>query len=211
MLRILIADDHAIMREGLKQLFQLVRGIHVAAEAANGGQVLEMLRTVEIDLVLLDLSMPGVSGANLVNRIRLHENPPPILVLSAHNEVQVARRLVKAGVSGYLTKDADPKTLVSAVFKVAGGGRYMDSRLAEKMLFEVDDASNSMPHERLSGRELDIFHYLVQGRSVNDIADELSISNKTVSTHKVRLMLKMGFSNTAQLVRYALSHRLIEG
>jgi DNA-binding NarL/FixJ family response regulator len=210
MLRILIADDHAIMREGLKQLFQLVAGIQVAAEAATGGQVLDLLRNVEIDLVLLDLSMPGISGASLVSRIRSHDNAPPILILTAHNEVQVARRLLKAGVSGFLTKDADPKTLVSAIFRVAGGGRYIDPRLAEQMLFEVGDASTSMPHERLSDRELEILQSLAHGSSVNDIADELSISNKTVSTHKARLMLKMGFANNAQLVRYAISHRLIE-
>ena len=210
MLRILIADDHAIMREGLKQLLQLVGGVNVAAEAANGAQVLDILRRMEVDLVLLDISMPGISGGDLIKHIRLQGKIPHILVLSAYNEVQSARRALHAGASGYLTKDVDPKTLVAAIFKVAAGGRFVDPRLAEQMMFDIGDASQRLPHTLLSNREFDIFQRLVQGRSVNQIADALSISNKTVSTHKARLMLKMNCDNNAELVRYAISHSLLD-
>lgn len=209
MLRILIADDHAIMREGLKQLLQLVGGVNVVAEAANGEQVFDILRGIEVDLVLLDISMPGISGPELINDIRLQEKSPPILVLSAHHEVQVARCALQAGASGYLTKDTAPKTLVAAIFEVAAGGRFVDPRLAEKMMFDNKNVSQRLLHTLLSNREFDIFQQLVQGRSVNQIADALSISNKTVSTHKARLMLKMRCDNNAELVRYAISHRLI--
>jgi DNA-binding NarL/FixJ family response regulator len=210
MLRILIADDHAIMREGLKQLLQLVGGVNVVAEAANGEQVFDILCQMEIDLVLLDMLMPGISGPELINDIRLQEKNPPILVLSAHHEVQVARRALQAGASGYLTKDTAPKILVAAIFKVAAGGRFVDPRLAEQMMFDNKDVSQRLLHTLLSNREFDIFLQLVQGRSVNQIADALSISNKTVSTHKARLMLKMRCDNNAELVRYAISHHLIE-
>jgi DNA-binding NarL/FixJ family response regulator len=209
MLRILIADDHAIMREGLKQLLQLVGGINVVAEAANGERVFDILCQMEIDLVLLDMLMPGISGAELIKDICLQEKSPPILVLSAHHEVQVARRALHAGASGYLTKDVAPKILVAAIVKVAAGGRFVDPRLAEQMMFDVGDASQHLPHTLLSNREFDIFQQLVQGRSVNQIADALSISNKTVSTHKARLMLKLNCDNNAELVRYAISHHLI--
>jgi DNA-binding NarL/FixJ family response regulator len=209
MMRILIADDHALMREGLKQLFTSVGGLEVVAEASTGAQVFELLRRTEVDMVLLDMSMPGVSGANLIQHICAQAGAPRILVLSMHNDVQVARRALDAGAAGYLTKDSDPQTLIAAVHKVGTGGRFMDPRLAEQMVFNLDRKAE-LPHERLSTREFDIFQLLVRGRSVNDIAAELAISNKTVSTHKARLMEKMGCENNAQLVRYALSHRLIE-
>jgi DNA-binding NarL/FixJ family response regulator len=208
-MRLLIADDHALMREGLKQLFGSVADLHVVAEASTGAQVFDLLRRTEVDLVLLDMSMPGVSGANLIQHICAQSSAPSILVLSMHNDAQVARRALEAGASGYLTKDSDPQTLISAIHKVGSGGRFMDPKLAEQMVFNLD-RNNELPHERLSAREFDIFQLLVRGRSVNDIAAELAISNKTVSTHKARLMDKMRCENSAQLVRYALTHKLIE-
>jgi PAS domain S-box-containing protein len=210
MIRILLVDDHALMREGLKQLFALVDGVDVVAEAANGAQAIDALRRTEVDLILLDMSMPGISGPNLINHLRSKENCPPVLVLSTHSELQVARRALGAGAAGYLTKDNDPQTLISAVLRVAGGGRFIDPRLAEQMAFEVDNSAQRAPHESLSDREFEIFNLLARGRSVNDIAEELVISNKTVSTHKARLMQKMNFFNNAELVRYAVAHNLVD-
>ncbi|RXZ32900.1 DNA-binding response regulator [Oxalobacteraceae bacterium CAVE-383] len=209
MIRLLIADDHALMRDGLKRLFALGDAISVVAEAASGSQVFDILRATEIDLVLLDISMPGISGPNLINHIRQQENSPRILVLSMHSELQVARSALNAGASGYLTKDSDPETLVAAVVKVAAGGHFMDPRLAEQMAFDVGHSAQKLPHALLSNREFEIFTRLVRGRSVNEIAEELAISNKTVSTHKARLMQKMGCNNNADLVRYAISHALL--
>lgn len=210
MIKLLIADDHAIVREGLKQLFALCPDVSVAGEAVNGAQVLDALRGGGIDLVLLDMNMPGVSGVDLITRIRAHHERLPVLVLSMHNEPQIARRALGAGASGYLTKDNDPETLMAAVRKVAAGGRFIDPALAEMMVFEINGEGERPPHEQLSDRELHILRLLVKGRSVNDIADELSISNKTVSTHKARLMQKLGFQNNAELVRYGLDHGLVE-
>jgi DNA-binding NarL/FixJ family response regulator len=210
MIRLLIADDHTLMRDGLKRLFALGDAISVVAEASSGSQVFDILRTTEVDLVLLDISMPGISGPNLINHIRQQKKNPRILVLSMHNELQVARNALSAGASGYLTKDSDPETLIAAVLKVAAGGQFMDPKLAEQMAFDVGHATHKLPHALLSNREFEIFDRLVRGRSVNEIAEELAISNKTVSTHKARLMQKMQCNNNAQLVRYALAHSLLD-
>jgi DNA-binding NarL/FixJ family response regulator len=210
MIRVLIADDHAIMREGLKQLFALGKEVEVAGEAVNGGQVLDALHAGGIDLVLLDMTMPGVSGVNLIQRIRAHESYPPVLVLSMHNELPIARRALAAGAAGYLTKDNKPETLMNAIRKVVAGGRFIDPELAEQMVFESSSSDQRPPHELLSDREFHILRLLVRGKSVNQVAEELSISNKTVSTHKARLMQKMNFQNNAELVRYAITYNLIE-
>jgi DNA-binding NarL/FixJ family response regulator len=210
MIRLLIADDHTLMRDGLKRLFALGDDISVVAEASSGSQVFEILRTTEVDLVLLDISMPGISGPNLINHIRQQAKSPRILVLSMHSELQVARSALNAGASGYLTKDSDPETLIAAILKVAAGGQFMDPRLAEQMAFDVGHGAHKLPHALLSNREFEIFDRLVRGRSVNEIAEELVISNKTVSTHKARLMQKMQCTNNAQLVRYAITHSLLD-
>jgi DNA-binding NarL/FixJ family response regulator len=210
MIRVLIADDHAIVREGLKQLFELYSDVVVAGEAVNGAQAIDAVRQGDFDLVLLDMTMPGVSGVNLISRLCAQDGAPPILVLSMHNELQVARRAVGAGAAGYLTKDSRPDVLITAIRKVAAGGRFIDSGLAEQMVFETGDAGQRLPHELLSDREFHILRLLIRGMSVNDIAAELAISAKTVSTHKARLMAKMNFQNNADLVRYGVEHGLIQ-
>ncbi|HZX33235.1 MAG TPA: response regulator transcription factor [Rhodocyclaceae bacterium] len=209
MIRLMITDDHVIMREGLKQLFRLAPDIQVAAEATNGAELQERLREGGIDLVLLDMSMPGICGEDLVARIRLHHPSLPILVLSMHNAPQIAQRALKAGANGYITKDRNPETLFGAIRKVAGGGRFLDPRIAEELAFDVT-SSGGADHNCLSDREFQVMRLLVRGLTVNDIADELAISNKTVSTHKARLMEKMGFASGAQLVRYAVMHGLCD-
>lgn len=206
MIRLLIADDHAIMREGLKQLIGLDPLLQVGAEAENGAQVLERLRESDCDLLLLDMSMPGISGEALIARVHAQHTKLPILVLSMHNEPQIALRALRAGASGYLTKDHNPETLLSAIHRVAKGGRYIDPRLAEQIAFANTEPEQQV--ETLSDREFQILRLLGQGLSVNQIADQLVISNKTVSTHKTRLMKKMGFQSNADIVRYAMNQGL---
>lgn len=210
MIRVLIADDHVIVRSGLKQLFELMGDIVVAGEATDGAEVLDTLGRGECDLLLLDLTMPGLSGVNLISRIRGLHARLPILVLSMHNELQVAKRVLQAGANGFVTKGSMQETLMEAVRKIAAGGRFIDPLIAEQLMFEKPPEGNVAPHARLSERELHILRLLAKGKGVNEIASELFISNKTVSTHKARLMQKMNFQSNAELVRYAADHGLVE-
>ena len=205
MIRMLIADDHTIMREGLKQLFMLVADVQVVAEAESGTQVIELLRQVEIDLLLLDMNMPGISGEILIARLHTQYPELPILVLSMHNEIHIAQRALRAGALGYLTKDRDPETLLAAMRRVASGQRYLDPNLAEQIALQSSGLKQQTYVESLSDREFQILRLLAHGMSVNQIAEQLVISNKTVSTHKTRLMEKMGFGSTADIVRFAMT------
>ena len=209
MIRLLIADDHAILRAGLRQLFALALDMQVVAEAANGAEVLAHLRQVPVDLLLLDLNMPGISGADLIARVKAHQSDLPILVFSMHNEPLVATRVLKAGASGYITKDCEPDILLAAVRKVAAHGNYLDPGIAEKMAFDATTTAERPLHTLLSDRELEVFRLLTSGQSVNAIARQLAISNKTVSTHKTRLLEKLNLSGMAELMRYAMQHDLL--
>jgi len=209
MIRLLIADDHAIVRSGLKQVFAMAPDLQVMGEAVNGAEVLDSLRQQLPDLLLLDINMPGLSGPDLIARIRAHWTKLPILVLSMHNEAQVAARVLKSGANGYVTKDSEMEVLLGAIRRVAGGGKFIAPELAEKLVFDLSLGSDAAPHSTLSDRELEIFHLLAAGKGVNEIARQLCISNKTVSTHKTRLMEKLNVESTAELVRYALQHGLI--
>jgi len=210
MIRLLLADDHAIVRSGLKQIFALQADLAVQGEASNGSEVLERLRQEPFDLLLLDLNMPGISGADLIARVKAHQPDLPILVLSMHNESQVAARMLKAGVSGYLTKDCEPAVLLAAIRKVAALGRYIAPEIAEKIAFDAASVNDTLPHHRLTDRELEVFHLLTSGRGVNEIANHLALSNKTVSTHKTRLMEKLDCNSLADLMRYAMAHSLLD-
>ncbi|AMK76310.1 MULTISPECIES: response regulator transcription factor [Methylomonas] len=208
MIRLIIADDHAIVRGGLKQLFALSMDITVAGEAENSQQLLSFLNENSVDMVLLDLTMPDLGGVEMITHIRAQYPELPILILSMHNELQIVSRALKAGANGYLTKDNDPETLLVAIRRVAGGGRFIDPKLAEKMVFEFEGSVQSKPHEKLSEREFQILQLLAKGQSLNDIGRDLSISNKTVSTYKARLFEKLQISNNAELIRYYDAHRL---
>lgn len=208
MIRVMIVDDHTLMREGLKQLFALVEDIDVVGDATNGSQALERLRESEVDLILLDLTMPGISGESLIGRLRAHYPAVRILVLSMHNEPQVAQRALKAGANGFACKDSDSDGLLAAIRKVAKGGRYLDPVVAEKMAFEAVGVDLPAGHGCLSDRELQVLRLLARGKGVNEIAAELHVSNKTISTHKARMMEKMGFANNADMLRYAIANRL---
>jgi DNA-binding NarL/FixJ family response regulator len=205
MIQLLVADDHHIVRSGLKQLFALTPDIEVTAEAENSAQVKEHLRQATFDLLLLDLTMPGINGTDLVTRIHAQYPSQRILVLSMHNEPQVAARVLRAGALGYITKDSSPDKIINAVRLVANGSNYLDAALAEELAFNAINPERSKPHTKLSDREYEIFIKLAKGMSVNEIAAELSISNKTVSTHKQRMMEKMQFESLSELVRYAMN------
>ena len=210
MIRLLIADDHAIVREGLKQLIALTLDIEIAGEATNGSEVLQQVRGGIFDLLLLDMNMPGVSASELIGLVKACRPALPILVYSMHNEAHVASSTFKAGASGYFTKNSDPKMLMEAIRKVSGGGQYIDPAIAEQMAFDSAFPQLKLPHTLLSDREFEIFRLLVAGKSVNEIAEQLFISNKTVSTHKTHLMEKMNLHNVADMVRYAVQHRLAD-
>ncbi len=205
MIKLLIADDHMIMREGLKRLFELYEDVQVVAEAADGAQTLEKLRTASADLLLLDISMPGLSGEALITHIA-HQYPKlPILVLSMHADPHLALRVLRCGATGYLTKNQSPEMLIEAVRKVSTGNRYIDPGLVEPIALSSIKPTSRCGLDSLTNREFQIMRLLAAGLSVNQIAKQLMISNKTVSTHKINLMEKMQFSTNAELIRFASS------
>ena len=207
MIRLIIADDHAIVRGGLKQIFALTPDIVVVDEAANGTEVLERIQKNSFELLLLDMNMDGISGADLISRVRDHRPDLPILVLSMHNEPQVAARALKAGANGYISKDCEPDILLTAIRKVAAKGQYIAPDMAQRMVFDTAFTAQRPLHSLLSGREMEIFRLLIIGKGVNEIGVQLSISNKTVSTHKLRMMEKLQLSNMADLMRYAMENK----
>ncbi|MGF6960372.1 response regulator [Paraburkholderia youngii] len=208
MIRILIADDHAIVRGGPRQIVATTSDIVVVAEAAQGSEVIDGLRSRAVDLLLLDMTMPGISGIVLIRRVRAEHPSLPVLVLSIHDEAQVASRALRAGATGYLTKDSDPEVLLAAIRRLAEGGRFLDPKLVDALVFDTqrDDVP---PHKVLSDREFQVLQMLAAGRSINEIAETCTLSAKTISTHKMRLMRKLGLSNNAELIRYAIRHGLI--
>lgn len=206
-IRLLIADDHAIMRGGLKQIIATTSDITVAGEASSSTQTLALSRQLAIDLLLLDMMMPGLNGVELIQRLRCENPKLPILILSMNNERQIVSRAIKAGATGYVTKDAHPEVLLAAIRKVAAGGRFVDPSLVETMVFPMMGQDLDVPpHELLSEREFQILKLLVAGHKINDIAAGLHLSPKTVSTYKVRLMQKLDIENNADLIRYAIQH-----
>jgi len=207
MIRVFIADDHAMVRGGLKQIIALGGDMEVVGEATDGNAVLAGLATTPSELLLLDMTMPGPSGVELIQRVRAAQPALPILVLSMHNEGQFVARALKAGAAGYVTKGSEPEVLISAIRKIAGGGRFIDPSLVEAMVFEAGE--DRQPHEALSERELQILKLIATGLPLGRIADQLHLSPKTVSTYKMRLMDKLGIDNNAELIRYATRHELM--
>jgi len=211
MIRVLVADDHALVRQGLRQVLAMTAEFSVVAEAKNAWEVIERVRQGGVDIVLLDMSMPGPSGVELIQRLRSEAPQVPVLVLSMHVEVQIAARAIKAGASGYVTKDSEPELLLEAIRQVGRGGKFIDPTLATRLVFDVGHAAEQQPHASLSNREYQVFLALVHGRGLVDIAEELTLSPKTVSTHKFRLMQKLGVDSISELVRYAIRQGLVEG
>ena len=210
MIRIVVADDHTIVREGLKGLLAASGDIEVVGEASDGGQVMERVRALEFDLLLLDMSMPGRSGIELIRQVRSERPKLKILILSMHEESQYAVRAIRAGAAGYLTKESASRQLVEAIRKVAAGGAFISAEVAQQLALGAMPDVKGPPHTALSDREFQIFRMIADGLAVSDIAGRLSLSVKTVSTHKANILQKMNMTTQAELIRYALTHRLVD-
>ncbi len=211
MKRVLIADDHAIIRDGLKMILSDADDIVVAGEASNGHEVLAKVREQEWDILLLDISMPGKSGLDLIKQIKSERPRMPILILTMHQEGQYALRALRAGASGYVTKENDSEHLVSVIRKVINGGIYLSPAMAEQLARELmPGAVDGEPHTRLSDREYQVFQMLISGKGITEIANDLSVSVKTISTHKTRIMAKMKLASLSELIRYAIDHDLLD-
>jgi DNA-binding NarL/FixJ family response regulator len=210
MIRLVIADDHTIVREGLKQLLLANLDITVVGEACDGQEVMQRVRELDFEVLLLDLSMPKKSGIDLIKQVKSEKPKLCVLVLSMHEEQQYAIRAIRAGASGYLTKESAPAQLISAIRKVAADGVFITTAVAEQLARGAMPQAEGPLHATLSDREYQVFRFLVSGKSVSEIAGQLNLSVKTVSTHKARLMEKMGMTNQTELIRYAIAHRLVE-
>jgi DNA-binding NarL/FixJ family response regulator len=210
MIRVIIADDHPIVRAGLKQIILEDDGIIVAGEASSGAKLLEKVRLEKYDVVLLDLTMPGMNGIDALKQLKSEKPHLPVIILTIHPESQYALRLIKAGASGYLTKTSASDELIRAIRKVHRGGKYITPSLAEKLAFALDTGATGLPHERLSDREYQVLCLLGSGKSVSQIAEALALSVKTVSTYRSRILEKMNMENNAELIHYALLNSLVD-
>jgi DNA-binding NarL/FixJ family response regulator len=210
MIRIVVADDHTIVREGLKQLLAAAGDLEVVGEAKDGHEVLERVRALDFDLLLLDMSMPGKSGIELIKQVRAEKTKLRILVLSMHEEHQYAVRAIRAGAAGYLTKESASRQLVDAIRKVASGGAFISAEVAQQLALGAMPDAKGLPHTTLSDREFEILKLIADGKSVSDIAGRLHLSVKTISTHKSNILHKMNMATQAELIRYALEHRLVD-
>jgi DNA-binding NarL/FixJ family response regulator len=210
LLKILVADDHSIVREGLKQILSQVPDIVVAGEASDGNQAVNKARNGDYDLVLLDIVMPGISGLDVLKQLKVEKPDLPILILSMYPEEQYAIRTLKAGASGYLTKESAPEELIGAIRKVCSGGKYVTSSLAEKLVSYLEVDLERPVHDLLSDREFQVVIMIASGKTVTQIADELSLSVKTISTNRSRALRKMGMKTNAEITYYAIKHGLVD-
>jgi DNA-binding NarL/FixJ family response regulator len=210
MIKILIADDHPIVRKGLKEIIEETPGMKVVDEASNGQEVLEKVFKKDINVVLLDISMPGRSGLDILRDMKRQKPKLVVLVLSMHPEEQYAVQALKEGASGYLTKKSAPDELLTALRKVSSGGKYVSASLAEKLAYALEKDGEKPPHETLSVREYEVMRMIASGKTVTEIARELFLSPKTISTYRARILEKMRMKNNAQLVRYAIKNRLVD-
>jgi DNA-binding NarL/FixJ family response regulator len=208
--RVLVADDHSVVRQGLRQVLATTDELSVVGEARDAWEVAERMKQGGVDVLLLDMSMPGPSGVELIQRVKREAPRIPVLVLSMHADAQIAARAIKAGAQGYLTKDSEPDLLLQALRRVASGGNFIDPSIAARLIFSPACGVDGPLHGQLSNREHQVFMALVKGTGLVEIADDLSLSPKTVSTHKFRLMQKLGVDNVSELVRYAVRHGLVE-
>jgi len=210
MIKILIADDHTVVREGLKQIISETSDLKVVGEARNGNEVLTQIWETEYDVVLLDISMPGQNGLDILKQLKNTKPEISVLILSMHPEEQYAIRALKLGASGYLTKDSASEELISAIRKVSLGGKYVSASLAEKIAVHLEIEREKQLHEKLSNREYQVMCMIAAGKTVNQISDELALSVKTISTYRSRILEKMNMKNNAELTYYAVKNGLIE-
>jgi two-component system invasion response regulator UvrY len=209
MIRILVADDHAVVRNGLKQIVSDTPDMVVAAEASNGQEVLNKALEDDYDIVLLDITMPDRSGLDILKEIKSQKPELPVLILSIHPEEQYAVRALKAGAAGYLTKESAPEELIRALRRVSGGGKYITSALAEKLASVLKTGAEKPLHQTLSDREYQVLCMIASGKRVKQIANELLLSTKTISTYRSRILRKMNMNNNIELTRYAIQNQLV--
>ena len=207
---VLIADDHAIIRDGLRKILADTYDLEVTGEAANGSAVMEQVRARDWDLLVLDISMPGRNGLELIKLVKAERPKLPILIFSMHPEEQYAVRAIRAGAAGYISKEGDTDMLLPAMRKVVAGGMFISPKVAELLAGDISPQSQQMPHTLLTDREFDVFRRIVQGVALTAIAEELSLSVKTVSTHKTHILAKMNMSTQVDLVRYAIDQKLTD-
>ncbi len=210
MIRVLIIDDHPIVRTGIRSLLAGAVDIEVVGEAGDGEEGLDLAQRLQPSVITLDISMPGMSGMEVLKELKHQRHQAAVLMLSLHPEDRYAIRLLRAGASGYVTKEAPSDTLTQAIRKVNGGGKYISSEVAERLAFNIDPDFEGPLHERLSNRELEVMRQLASGRTVTEIGHQLELSVKTVSTYRRRILEKMALGSTAEIVRYAVEHQLVE-
>ena len=208
-IKIIIADDHPLFRRGLKHALEETSDIEVIGEASNGDSLLSMIKSDNLDMVLLDISMPGKSGLDLLKQLKSEHSKLPILILSVYPEEQYAVRFIKAGASGYLTKESAAEKLAEAIRKIAAGGKYASTAVIEKLAFDFSDSEKPL-HETLSDREYQVFGMIAVGKSLTEIGVDLSLSVKTISTHRTRILEKMKMKKNAELIHYAITRNLLE-
>ena len=208
--RVLIVDDHEVVRDGVKKILNELRGLTSFGEAGTAAEALKLVREQSWDVVLLDLSLGGRSGLEVLSEMKQARPNLPVLVLSIHSEEQYARRAFKAGAAGYITKDSRREELVKAVNKVIEGGRYVSPAVAEKLIVDLERGKEGLPHETLSDREFEVLLLIASGKTVGEIAGLLSLSDKTISTYRARILEKMGMKTNAKLTHYAIKNKLVD-
>jgi two-component system, NarL family, invasion response regulator UvrY len=209
MIKILIADDHTIVRDGLKQIIANAAGLVVTGEAANGQETLDLIRKNNFDVILLDITMPEKDGLAILKQLKREKIELPVLVLSMHPEEQYAVRVLKMGASGYLTKASASDELIKAIKKISTGKKYISDSLAEKLALDLDIDTEKLPHEYLSDREFQVMCMIASGKTVTNIAEELSLSVNTISTYRVRVMDKLKMTSNSELTHYAIKNQLV--
>lgn len=210
MIKVLVVDDHAIVREGLKQILEEAPDLEVAGEASTGEEALEKMHVGHWDVVVLDILLPGINGLVVLEQIKRHSPKLPVLMLSMYGEDQYAVRTLKAGAAGYLTKESAPQELVTAIRKVARGGKYVSPSLMEKMVSGLATDLQKPQHETLSDREFQVLCMIAAGKTLTQIGEDLGLSVKTVSTHRTRMLKKMHLKSNAELIHYAIRYGLVK-
>ena len=210
MIKVVVVDDHAVVREGLKRIIAENVGMTVSGEAADGHEAMRVIKSEPCDVVLLDITMPNKNGLDVLKELHAESPRLPVLVLSMHGEDQYAIRVLRAGAAGYLTKDSAPAKLVQAIRKVVRGGKYVSPSLAERLVFDLGTDSDKAPHEILSDREYQVLCMISSGKTVTQIAEELALSVKTISTYRVRILEKLKMKNNAEITRYAIKEGLVD-
>jgi len=210
MINVVVVDDHAVVREGLKRIIAENPGMTVSAEAADGFEAMQVLKSQPCDVVLLDITMPNKSGLDVLKELHAESPRLPVLVLSMHPEDQYAVRVLRAGAAGYVTKESAPAKLVQAIRKVVRGGKYVSPSLAEKLVYDLGADTDKPAHEILSDREYQVLCMIASGKTVTQIAEELALSVKTISTYRVRILEKLKMNNNAEITRYAIKEGLVD-